>query len=203
MRRAPPEDGSVCAGYSTVGEVRGWADTRLLPLFPELFAPQVELVRPTHLMPVVVGREAWHVERMKWGFVPRWGVARGAKPMINARAESLFERPYFREAARERRALVAATAFYEWVAVPGQKRKKRIAFRRRDGRALLIAALWEPGPEVATYTLVTTEASAPVRAIHDRQPVVLEEAQLDAWMHDGDRAVLRPSEDDVLVGAEG
>jgi putative SOS response-associated peptidase YedK len=189
----------VCSGYSTVGEVRGWTETRLTPLLPALFETQSELVRPTHLMPVVVGGERWHVERMKWGLVPRWGIERGAKPMINARAESLFERPYFREAARKRRALVAATAFYEWVAVPGQKRKKRIAFTRRDGHPLVFAALWEPGPEEPTYTLVTTDASAPVRPIHDRQPVVLEDDALEAWLDEGKREVLGPSADDVLV----
>jgi putative SOS response-associated peptidase YedK len=192
----------VCSGYSTAGEVRGWAETRLTPLLPELFATKSELVRPTHLMPVVVGGARWHVERMKWGLVPRWGIERGMKPMINARAESLFERPYFRDAARRRRALVTATAFYEWVAVPGQKKKKRVAFSRRDGRPLVIAALWEPGPEFPTYTLVTTDASAPVRAIHDRQPVVLEADALEAWMDGAEREVLRPSADDVLIASD-
>lgn len=196
------EDRGVCSGYSTVGEIRGWADTRLTPLLSALFETESELVRPTHLMPVVVGGRQWHVEPMKWGLVPRWGVERGAKPMINARAETLFVRPYFREAARKRRALVAASAFYEWVPVPGQRRKKRIAFARRDGGPLVFAALWEPGPEHSTYTLVTTEASAPVRAIHDRQPVVLEQGDLEAWMERGDPEVLAPSADDVLVARD-
>ena len=74
---------------------------------------------------------------------------------------------------------------------------------RRAARSLVLAALREPGPEVPTYTLVTTEASAPVREIHDRQPVVLEDEQVSAWMEQGDRAALAPSADDVLVGREG
>jgi putative SOS response-associated peptidase YedK len=131
-------------------------------------------------------------------FAPRWGFrsARaaedGAPLLVNARAETLAQKPTFREALRRRRCLVPATGFYEW-----EKRgRARLPwlFRRADGGPFAFAALWEPvGENTAALVLVTTEANALLSPIHDRMPALLPSAEAC-------RAWLNPRTDDPTLG---
>jgi putative SOS response-associated peptidase YedK len=127
---------------------------------------------------------------LRWGLVPGW--ARDASignRLINARSETAAEKPSFRSALRRRRCLVAADGFYEW-APPARGRrgpKQPYLFRSRDGSLLAIAGLWEQwrdpeGPLLETCTLLTTEANAAVREVHDRMPVLLDPDDFGAWL---------------------
>ncbi len=115
-------------------------------------------------------------------FAPRWGWSGGARgPLLNARAESLAERPAFAEARLHRRCLVLATGFYEW--------EKRGAarlpwlFRRADGAPFALAGLWDEQGERPAAVVVTTAADAVVGRIHDRRPVWLPDAEAcRAWL---------------------
>jgi putative SOS response-associated peptidase YedK len=128
----------------------------------------------------------------RWGLVPSWAkdLASGAK-MINARAEGIADRPAFRQALVKRRCIIPVDDFYEWQALPGQKVKLPWAVRRRDGRPMAMAGLWErwwdpgagPGTEpVRTCTIVTTRANDALADIHQRMPVVLGPAGVDRWL---------------------
>jgi len=124
--------------------------------------------------------------RLRWGLVPRWAADPSlGDRLINARAETLARRPAFSEAYRRRRCLVPATAFYEWERTAGRKRPWCI--RRRDGRPLALAALWERweppgGAPVESCAIVTTEANDLVRPVHGRMPAVLAPAAWDLWL---------------------
>ena len=129
---------------------------------------------------------------LRWGLVPFWAKEAnvGAK-MINARAESLLDKPAFRNAVRRHRCLVPADGFYEWAKVPGHKTKQPYFIYRPDGEPLVFAGLWErwrgPGPDGAERTLetcaiVTCGANAAVSAVHDRMPVLLAPADWDRWL---------------------
>jgi putative SOS response-associated peptidase YedK len=126
------------------------------------------------------------LDSVLWGFVPRW--ARDPtrqKPLINARAETLTEKPSFRDAFHLRRCLVPADGFYEWRTV-GQERRPFL-FRLRDGGPFAIAGLWEPSPGAASgeqdsCALVTTEANALLRRFHDRMPVILPKESYGLWL---------------------
>ena len=124
---------------------------------------------------------------MRWGLVPSW--AKDSKigyRTINARSETAAEKPSFRSAFRRRRCLVPASWFYEWRREGGEKVPYRI--RRRDGRPMAFAGLWErwkgsatEGPRT-TFTVLTTGANEDVADLHDRMPCLLEPPDFDRWL---------------------
>jgi putative SOS response-associated peptidase YedK len=151
---------------------------------------------------------------LRWGLVPPWAddPSVGSR-MINARAESLAESRAFRPAFARRRCLVPADGFYEWRPVPGRRAKQPYLIRRRDGRPLVFAGLWErwrprteDGPRLATCTIITTEANTTVGRVHDRMPALLPPEAWDRWLDpeageddlDRLRALLVPAPDDEL-----
>ena len=143
-----------------------------------------------------------YLDALRWGLVPRWAKdAKGGAKLINARSETVAEKPSFRDAYRKRRCLVPVDAFYEWKR-EGEE-KAPFAISRRDGGPLAFAGLWEGwkgegGEVLRTFCVVTTEANAPMAAIHDRMPVILEEADWPRWLEAPDADLLRPAADDVL-----
>lgn len=157
-----------------------------LPL-DDLEMPPRFNICPTEEAPVVrLDQNAPVIEKMRWGLVPYWAPdLKGGARMINARCESVREKPAFREAFRRRRCLVPASGFYEWITL-GPKDKQPMHIRRRDGRPLVFAGLWEewgpPNAPTRTYTVVTTAANELMAPIHDRMPVILSEEAAAAWL---------------------
>lgn len=122
----------------------------------------------------------------RWGLIPFWAKdpAIGNR-MINARVETVAEKPAFRAALDRRRCWVLADGFYEWQRAPGGKRPMR--FRLRSGRPFALAGLWErwtspEGEPVRSCTILTTAASEPVRPVHDRMPVILGAGARERWL---------------------
>lgn len=125
------------------------------------------------------------IKLLRWGLIPAWAKdpAMGAR-LINARAETVAEKPSFRKAFRHRRCLVIADGFYEW---QRQERKKQpFYFRLRDGQLFAFAGLWEQWKSEAevieSCTILTTAANELLRPIHDRMPVILEPKDYDLWL---------------------
>ncbi|HKI36710.1 MAG TPA: SOS response-associated peptidase [Gemmataceae bacterium] len=124
---------------------------------------------------------------LRWGLIPSWAKDPGiGNSLINARSETAAEKPSFRSAFRQRRCLVPASGFYEWQATGG-KHKQPYHFRRRDGKPFAFAGLWErwhdgDGQPVETCAILTTEANAVVRPVHDRMPVILPPGDFAAWL---------------------
>lgn len=123
---------------------------------------------------------------LRWGLVPAWARdMSGASRMINARGETVAEKPAYREALRKRRCLVPADGFYEW---PEQGEDRRpVLFRLRDGGPFAFAGLWETwrapdGAAIETFTIVNTEARGAMRLYHHRVPIVLDASAQDAWL---------------------
>ena len=122
---------------------------------------------------------------LKWGLVPAWAgdVSIGTR-LLNARAETVAEKPAFRAAFHRRRCLIPADGFYEWLTM-GRK-KQPIHFRFRDGRLFAMAGLWErweaPGSVLETCTVITTVANTVVRPAHDRMPAILDPSHYSGWL---------------------
>ncbi len=143
-----------------------------------------------------------------WGFVPSWAKDLNAGfKMINARAETIAEKPSFRQAFSRHRCLVAADGFYEWKNEGGKKSPFYI--HRRDGQPFGMAGLcnlWTSpeGERVCTSTIITTVANEVLAPIHDRMPVIIARDAVDLWLdpsvHETAKlmAVLKPSPDDEL-----
>jgi putative SOS response-associated peptidase YedK len=145
-------------------------------------------VAPTQRAPVfrtADGRR--ELAALRWGLVPSWSadLKFGART-INARAETVATKPAFRAAFRARRCLVPASHFYEWTKTETPKRP--FLFRCAEAPLFLMAGLWETwtdkatGEVVETFTIVTTDANATVRPVHDRMPVILPRASWAAWL---------------------
>jgi putative SOS response-associated peptidase YedK len=161
-------------------------------------------VAPTQLVPAARLDEDGHraFASLRWGLIPSW--ARDAKiahSPINARAETVAEKPAFRAAFKKRRCLVAASGWYVWQATNG-KQKQPYHFHMRDGKPCAFAGLWErwhgtDGEPVETCAILTTGANELVRPVHDRMPVVLAPDDFAAWLDprtppDRLHALLRP-----------
>ena len=137
-------------------------------------------------------------ELLRWGLVPHW--AKDPKTgfkMINARAETVTEKPAYRDAIKTRRCLITADGFYEWQARTSAKRKQPFHITRADGAPFAFAGLWAiwhgAGDEVLrTCTIVTTEANDLLRDVHNRMPVILPDQDAEeAWLdHATPRAVV-------------
>ena len=124
---------------------------------------------------------------LHWGLIPSWAKEKkmGAR-MINARAETVAEKPAFRAAFRHRRCLVLADGFYEWQQLQGKKQP--FYCRLSDGQAFAFAGLWEhwegeDGEAIESCTILTTEANQVMRPIHERMPVILPPQDYDLWLN--------------------
>lgn len=126
---------------------------------------------------------------LRWGLVPSWAPdpSVGSR-MINARAETVRERPAFRSAFRRRRCLVPVDGFYEWRGEAGHRQPYHVALE--GGHLFALAGLWErwsprEGEALETFTVLTTEANDSVRPLHDRMPAILPARAREAWLDPG------------------
>ncbi|HVL26247.1 MAG TPA: SOS response-associated peptidase [Thermomicrobiales bacterium] len=143
---------------------------------------------PTQILPVIVEDDgAWHLRPMQWGLIPRW-TKPGEKPKvapINARAETLAEKPMFRGLMKNRRCLVPANGFYEWKRLGSAKQPYFIHLR--DEPLMLFAGLYDEARDAAgdpfqTYTIITGGPNAFMADIHDRMPMIIEPDDAPLWM---------------------
>jgi putative SOS response-associated peptidase YedK len=144
-------------------------------------------IAPTQDAPILVTTpEGRRLELRRWGLVPFWAKdPKIGNRLVNARAESVEEKPSFRTSFRRHRCLVPADGFYEWA--PAGRLKQPFHIRRRDARPFAMAGLhdrWHRGQadEIASFTILTTEANALLQPIHGRMPVILGERGWDAWL---------------------
>jgi putative SOS response-associated peptidase YedK len=152
------------------------------PNFPPRY--NVAPTQPIPVVRVVEGRRQFALVR--WGLIPPWVKdPRKFTLLINARAESVNDKPAFRYPMRRRRCLVPADGFYEWKDEGGRKRP--FCVRPRDGEPIAFAGLWETwigpnGEELETAAIITTNASRDLAVLHDRMPVVVPPGAFDFWL---------------------
>lgn len=185
--------------------------------FAEPFSPRYNAA-PGQRLPVITSEEPETIQRFEWGLVPSWADD-DAGGSINARAETVDEKPSFRESYERRRCLVPADGFYEWTETADGKRPYRVAFE--DDRPFAMAGLYdrwipettqtdlgdfgdasadeEGGDVLETFTVITTEPNDLVADLHDRMAVVLDPSDERRWLTDDDpRDVLEPYPSDEL-----
>lgn len=149
-------------------------------------------VAPTQLLPVVT---AEGVDIMRWGLIPRW--AKDSKigyRLINARGESVFDKPIWKSVVMRRRCLVPANGFYEWQGHKGGKQPYYI--HPKDQPLFMFAGVWEKwqhgDKEWHTYSILTTRPNREMAAIHNRMPVILHEDDHAQWLAADRREDLEP-----------
>lgn len=172
--------------------------------------PRGDMV-PGRQVPAVVEEDRRRLILLQWGLIPSWtrDPSVGRK-LFNARAETLSQRPSFRDAFRRRRCLVIADGFYEWAGEKGRRRAS--LFRLRNGSVFALAGLYDEwtspeGSLLRTCTIVTTQANPLVAAFHHRMPVILSPADEALWLarkvHDQAllQGLLRPYPAEEMVAA--
>ncbi len=152
---------------------------------PDSYAPSFNIA-PTQLSPILTGPEHRIVRPMRWGLIPGWAKDSkiGAR-MINARMETLVEKPSFRTLVSTNRCVVIADGYYEWQKT--DTGKQPFYFRSAEGKLLPMAGLWDrwkapDGTEWKSYTIITTEARSDLKHIHNRMPAILPLEHLQDWL---------------------
>lgn len=150
------------------------------------FAPNYN-VAPMQFIPAIIeGKQGNRLGELRWGLVPSWTKEdKIGASMINARAESLQDKPAFRKLLTTRRCTIPADGFYEWQQRAGGKQPYRIVMK--DGSPFAFAGLYDiwtdpQGNKLATCTIITTEPNSLMAEIHNRMPVILQPAHEAEWL---------------------
>ena len=135
-------------------------------------------------------RRAREYALMRWGFIPSWQKKPQTRPLINARAETVQEKPSFRSAYKRRRCLIPADAFYEWKAAPDGKQPYCI--QREDKSLFAFGGIWETatdpdGGEIDTTAILTTASGPDLRDLHHREPVIIAPEHFSLWLETDER----------------
>lgn len=159
-------------------------------------------IAPSQSVAVIPNTGDNSVSMYRWGLIPSWAkdLSIGDR-MINARAETLAEKPSFRNAYRKRRCLILSDGFYEWKQNPDLKTKQPMYIRMKSGTAFAFAGLWElwrapDGSEIRSCTIITTQPNSLLETIHNRMPVILPPAAYEKWLTVEDR---QPAQLDTLL----
>ena len=183
----------MCGRYalhSLIGDLR-----EHFGLFGELdFPPRYNIVPSLNLPVVRHGDGGRELALCQWGLIPAWSKTMPKNRPINARAETVAEKPFFRTAFRRRRCLVPANGFYEWQR--NGTRKQPWYVRLKGAELFAFAGIWDSwdnsGQTLDTFAIITTGACETMRAIHDRMPVILDADQYGPWLEIGNPDLLAP-----------
>lgn len=138
---------------------------------------------------------------MRWGFIPSWyDKPNGGPLLINARSETIAQKPAFREACRARRCLIAVSGFYEWKRIEGEKPQPWYV-TRQDGTPMVFGGIWQAWQDQATCAIVTTAANDAMSKIHHRLPVILSPKDWALWLGEqgkGAAVLMQPTAEDTL-----
>ncbi len=175
----------MCGRYTLATPVGALAEMfGVMGPLPEV-APSYNIAPTQEVAAVLADDGARRLEMLRWGLIPSWADDPGiGSRMINARSETVPEKPSFRRAFKERRCLIPADGFYEWQKTNNGKQPFYV--RMKDQNPFTFAGLWESwrddGSEVRSCTILTTEANELVGEIHPRMPVILAPEDYDLWL---------------------
>ena len=173
-------------------------------VFDELYKPNYNCA-PSQKLPVITNAEPGKLSFFRWGLVPFW--AKDPKigyRMINTRAESITEKPSFKNAFRKRRCLIPANGFYEW-----RKDENKTPYRifLKTDELFAMAGIWETwkdgeGKPLHTFSIITTAPNSLMKKIHDRMPVILPKEQEQTWLNESEESkllsILKPFDDNKM-----
>ena len=179
----------MCGRFTLHHDAEEIAERFAATVLPDL-GPRYNIA-PTQDIPVVTQNGGRHLARYRWGLIPAWAKDKSiGGRMINARAETLAEKPAFRTALQRRRCLIPADGFYEWREAdnPDEGGRTPMYIRRRDGALFAFAGLWdewhdkETGVPLRSCTIITGTPNPLIAPIHDRMPIILRPEDEARWL---------------------
>ncbi|MCI0552963.1 MAG: SOS response-associated peptidase [Anaerolineae bacterium] len=156
--------------------------------FPEKFAPRFNIA-PSQPILAIPNDDKFTADFFVWGLIPMWAKDPNiGNRLINARAETLPEKPAFRGSLKYKRCLILADGFYEWKTVEGKKSKTPFFIHMKDRKPFAFAGLWDSwnspeGSQIKTCTIITTEPNELMSLLHNRMPVILHPRDYDKWLN--------------------
>jgi putative SOS response-associated peptidase YedK len=206
----------MCGRYTLSVSPRKLASRFNVPQLPELpFDGQLYNIAPSQQMPIVrQGLDDREMVLARWGLIPTWAKdAKIGNSLINARADTVAEKPAFRSAFKRRRCLVAADGFFEWQATGG-KVKQPYFISLKDKEPFGFAGLWEQwdksedGKTVESFSIITTEPNELMAPIHNRMPVIIGTQDYSTWLDpeevpDTLKGLLRPFDAQLMDALSG
>lgn len=200
----------MCGRYSLFGDWKQTLTPSEIKEKIESFEPKPDNynVTPLSIMPIIYQSEQKiHIEPMIWGFIPVWAKdASMASKMINARSETLKEKPSFKHAYKRRRCMVPMSGFFEW-ANSSKEKKQPVYISMPHSNPFFAAGLWEEWTDKETFstlrsfTIITVPANAKIAAYHERMPAILSKDDMLFWLGSESKAdeALRTLPEDILV----
>jgi len=176
----------MCGRYTLATDLSDFLEQLGIEAPKALLHPRRYNIAPSQPVLALIGDPEPRLEVMEWGFIPSWAKpGQEMKPVINARADSIIEKPYFRGAFKNSRCAVLADGFYEWQKIGNEKYPFRIALK--DEGIFAMAGLWSiahggDGSERATCAIVTVEPNELMSTIHDRMPAILSLEDIPVWL---------------------
>ncbi|MCC9168646.1 SOS response-associated peptidase [Pontibacter harenae] len=175
----------MCGRYSVTPKAKG--ETKAAKLLEKHLQESHYNAAPSQKLPVVTNTQPDAIQFFSWGLQPFWAKdVKSVKRSINARAETITEKPSFRNLFKSKRCLVPTDGFFEWQVTPQGKVPHRILLKNEE--LFSFAGLWDEwldkstGEVLHTYTIITTEANELMKPIHDRMPVILSPDEEELWL---------------------
>jgi len=178
---------SMCGRFALALDTADLADAFPQFTFPAGVAPRYNIA-PTQPILALPNDGKNRADFFLWGLIPSWAKDPSiGNRLINARAETLTEKPSFRAAYQYRRCLIFTSGFYEWKTIPGQKAKGPFFIYLKDGRPFAFAGLWEiwnspDGGQLLSCAIITTTSNAWMAELHPRMPVILRPSDYAQWI---------------------
>jgi putative SOS response-associated peptidase YedK len=177
----------MCGRFTLTVDPSEIADTFSNFEFPTQFAPRFNIA-PTQPVLAIPNDAKNKADFFMWGLIPSWSKDPSiGNKLINARGETLAEKPSFRGSFKYKRCLILADGFYEWKSLPGGKTKTPYFIHMKDRKPFAFAGLWDEwhspdGDSVRTCTIITTEPNELMSSLHSRMPVILHPKDYDFWL---------------------
>jgi putative SOS response-associated peptidase YedK len=171
----------MCGRFVLVSNIGQISEEFNLTGFDESTLPCGDMLPGQKCACVIAEENKMLLHNFQWGFQPRWPTQKAAKLLINARAETLSEKPTFKESFRRRRCIIPADGFYEW-----SKDKKQFCFYLRNRRAFGLAGIYEennlPAGKENSFVIITTAPNKLIEPLHNRMPVIIPPDKQSLWL---------------------
>ena len=151
----------------------------------DIYQPRYNIA-PTQYSPVIIDKVVRHAKLMRWGLIPNWATDSSIGPkLINARAETLLQKPSFQNLVPSRRCVIISDGYFEWKRTSGRSIPYYIY--HSENKLLPMAGLWDiwknpSGENIFSYTVITTKPTPSIEEIHHRMPVILDSESIDLWI---------------------
>ena len=176
----------MCGRFSLAIDIEEFLESLGFGVIPQLKHPREYNIAPSQPVLALIADPMPRIDILQWGFIPTWAKPDlDIKPVINARGETISEKPFFRGAFKSARCAVIADGYYEWQKNANEKIPYRITMK--DGEPFAIASLWSSpkmidGSSAHTCALVTTDSNNYLQQIHNRMPVILSPEDINVWL---------------------